>query len=187
LLILIGTSKDEGVTATASMAKSKTPKSGSGIPQKHLHSRISYLKQAAIYLAFAQQIKSERPKIPANHPARRSHSAPSQEGSQSMYAQSRNLLSQLRAVSLKSQIRLASDLKHSFCRRCATPLLPGVSTRTSITNRSHRGEKPWADVLVITCGFCGATRRFPIGQKARLEETQAPAGVGVEPAGRGDN
>jgi ribonuclease P protein subunit RPR2 len=176
------------------MAKAKAPKSGSGIPQKHLHSRISYLNQAAIYLAFAQETetktktktktKLEKPKISANHTACQNHSDPTQKSSEPMYALSRNLLSQLRAVSLKSQIRLASDLKHSFCRRCDSPLLPGKSSRTSITNHSRCGEKPWADVLVITCGFCGAMRRFPIGQKVGLVETQAVPGVGAESVGK---
>jgi ribonuclease P protein subunit RPR2 len=158
------------VVVGAFMAKVKAPGSGSGVPQKHLHSRISYLNQAATYLAFAQEMTVEKPKISTNHAACQNHIAPTHESSKSLCAESRTLLSQLRAVSLKSQIRLASGLKHSFCKRCDSPLLPGTSTTTSITNRSRRGEKPWADVLVITCGFCGATRRFPIGQKVRLVE-----------------
>jgi ribonuclease P protein subunit RPR2 len=171
------------------MAKAKALKASSGVPQKHLHSRLSYLSQAATYLTYAEET-SERPLIQAKDTACQNHSPPTQKSSGLMYAQSRNLLSQLRAVSLKSQIRLAPDLKHSFCRRCNSPLVPGKTSEKRITNRSWHGEKLWADVLVVICGFCGAVRRFPTGQKLNQEkvansvEAQLVADVGEQPAGK---
>lgn len=151
-------------TTGASMAKAKAPKQGSGIPQKHLHSRISYLSEAATYLALADEV-CKRPLTRAKDTARHNHTSRMLQSSHATYGQSRYLLSQLRAVSLKSQIRLAPALKHSFCRRCDCPLVPGKTSQTRVSNDSWYGEKPWADVVVITCGFCGAVRRFPTAQK----------------------
>ena len=150
------------------MAKDKAQKSGSGVPQKHLHSRISYLNQAAAYLASAEE--TSRPLISAKHSECQVQSFSSQKSSRFAYAQSRNLLNQLRAVSLKSQIRLTPKFKHSFCRCCDSPLVPGKTSNISVTNNSRDGEKPWADVLVVTCSFCGAVRRFPIGEKPGREK-----------------
>jgi ribonuclease P protein subunit RPR2 len=170
------------------MAKAKAHESGSGIPQRHLHSRISYLNQAATYLASAEET-SERALTFKKDQARQIQSTPIQKYSWSIHPQSRNLLSQLRAVSLKSQIRLTSDLKHSFCRRCNTPLIPGKTSDIGITNDSRQGEKLWADVLVVTCGFCGIVRRHPTGQKlqkgAKSVETQLVAEVGGQCPGKG--
>lgn len=151
------------------MAKVKAQKMGSGIPQKHLHSRLAYLNQAATYLAFGEKT-SEKPLLSAKDAVYQNNRSPTQKSSWPICSRSRNLLSQLRAVSLKSQIRLAPDLKRSFCRRCDSPLIPGKTSEESITNCSWYGEKPWADVLVVTCGFCGAVRRFPLGQKLGQEK-----------------
>jgi len=34
-------------------------------------------------------------------------------------------------------------------------------------NRSKKGRKPWAEVLVVRCISCGATKRFPVGSRRR--------------------
>lgn len=149
------------------MTKAKGRKSGSGIPQKHLHSRISYLHQSAAYLASAEEMS--RSLIPADS-ERQVHAAPFRK---STFTQSRHLLSQMRAVSLKAQIRLSPELKHSFCRRCNSLLAPGKTSNFRLTNNSRHGDKPWADVLVVTCGFCGAVRRFPIGRNCGRDKVVA--------------
>jgi ribonuclease P protein subunit RPR2 len=150
------------------MAKAKAQKLGSGVPQKHLHSRISYLHQAATYLASAQG--TSRPLISAEGAPRPVHSNSLVKSTSSAYNQSRNLLTHLRAVSLKSQIRLTPELKQSFCRRCDSLLVPGKTSDMTIANSSRHGNKAWADILLVRCGFCGAVRRFPIGQKLGREE-----------------
>jgi ribonuclease P protein subunit RPR2 len=150
------------------MAKAKAQKPGPGVPQKHLHSRISYLHQAAAYLASTRG--TSRPED-APSPV---HSNSPMKSASSTYNQSRNLLTQLRAVSLKSQIRLTPELKQSFCRRCDSLLVPGKTSDTVITNSSRHGNKSWADILLIKCGFCGAVRRFPIGQKVGREKAVTP-------------
>lgn len=152
------------------MAKAKSQKAGTGIPQKHLHSRVSFLSQAATYLASA--IEGPRRLQPTAHGGERSNSSSRTQGKEkSTQSQSRHLLSQLRAVSLKSQIRLAPELKHSFCKRCDTLLVPGETSTTRTTNDSRQSQKPWADVLVITCTYCGTARRIPYGQRPNRRTT----------------
>lgn len=144
------------------MAKAKSHNSVSRVSQKHLYSRISYLSQAAAYLASSEEksrilasVKGVGGEVQLVHDEKSSRVA---------YMQSRHLLSQLRAVSLKSQIRLTTELKHSFCKRCDSLLVPARTSEIGVTNESRLGEKPWADVLVVTCTFCGRLRRYPIGQ-----------------------
>jgi len=81
------------------------------------------------------------------------------------FALSRRYISHLRTVSLKSQIRLASDLKHSICKRCDIPLMPGSTSTSYIENKSRGGQKAWADVQVVICVACGTAKRHPIGAK----------------------
>lgn len=79
--------------------------------------------------------------------------------------QPRRLVSHLRAVSLKSQIRLSPGIKHSICIHCENPLIMGTTSSSEIENKSRGGMKPWADVFVITCKLCGTARRFPKAAK----------------------
>ena len=153
------------------MAKAKAQKPGPGVPQKHLHSRISYLHQAAAYLASTGGTSGPLISEDAPSPV---HSNSLMKSASSTYNQSRNLLTHLRAVSLKSQIRLTPELKQSFCWRCDSLLVPGTTSDTAITNSSRHGNKPWADILLVKCGFCGAARKYPIGQKPRGGEAVTP-------------
>ena len=79
--------------------------------------------------------------------------------------QSRRFVSHLRAVSLKSQIRLSTGMKHSFCSHCESTLTLGTTSTSKIENKSRGRRKPWADVLVVICKLCGTVRRSPIGAK----------------------
>lgn len=171
-------------------------KAQKGHLQKHLHSRISYLYQAATYLTNTANIQRTSPLI---IPEETDHTA--QEETQPTTATvkddepnqpndslkalamspnqnaalSRRLLSHLRAVSLKSQIRLTPNLKHSICKRCDVLLVPG-STSTSFTENKSRGrKKPWADVLVVACVACGTKKRFPVGAKRQSRKNDRPA------------
>jgi ribonuclease P protein subunit RPR2 len=136
------------------MAKAKGTK-GAGIPHKHLHARASYLHQASSYLSLASRSTTGNEKVP-DHPGRDS-------------VQSRHLLTQLRAVSLKSQIRLAPEMKHTVCKRCSSLLIAGKTSIERIENESRGGLKPWADVLIIKCDFCGTTKRFPVGARRLMK------------------
>ena len=168
------------------MAKAKGSK-GKSVPHKHLHARLSYLHQASSYVSLAKHNhKRESTK------RRGSQSVPEEEElshtrqMSSDYAQSRHLLNQLRAVSLKAQIRLAPQLKHSICKRCNSLLVAGKSSTERINNESKGGAKDCADVLVIECFFCGTVKRFAVGLPKRSkkplcageeEEEQRPKNV----------
>lgn len=73
----------------------------------------------------------------------------------------RQYISQMRGVSLKSQMRLPITVKRSFCKRCDVILVPEFNCVEKIENASRGGKKPWADVRVIHCTACGTVKRFP--------------------------
>ena len=81
---------------------------------------------------------------------------------------SRQLLAHLRAVSLRSQIKLTPAMKHTMCKRCNLLLIPGSTSTSYIENKSSGGRKPWADVLITTCTACGTSKRFPVGSKRQV-------------------
>ena len=86
------------------------------------------------------------------------------------FALSRQLLAHLRAVSLRSQIKLPPAVKHTMCKRCNVVLIPGSTFTSYIENKSSGGKKPWADVLVTTCTACGTSKRFPVGAKRQVRK-----------------
>ncbi|KAH0555684.1 hypothetical protein GP486_006371 [Trichoglossum hirsutum] len=92
---------------------------------------------------------------------------------------SRHLLSNLRTVSLKGQIRLLPSIKRSICKRCASLLIPGSSSTFRVENKSRGGKKPWADVLVVRCNACGTEKRFPVGAGRNPKSKQREREVGV--------
>ena len=173
-------------------------KAQKGLAQKHVHSRISYLYQAATYLtnvadqshartSFTKDgvIKESKPSaelqcavaapkaasdnalpiLPIEHEKRMPKIDPKAESVVKDSALSRQLVVHLRAISLKSQIRLSPAMKHTICKRCDSLLVPGSTSTSYLENNSRRGRKPWADILVTTCTACGAAKRFPVGAK----------------------
>ncbi|KAF3078045.1 hypothetical protein TWF569_003050 [Orbilia oligospora] len=82
---------------------------------------------------------------------------------------SRYYTSHLLSVSRKSVQRLSPAVKHTICKRCSSLLLPGITSTTRVENKSKNGKKPWADVVVVTCGFCGCTKRFPALDKEEMK------------------
>lgn len=184
------------------MAKQKVPK---GVPNKHLHARIAYLHKIANYLstqslakpAEAQEATSAdtckkpttgehpNPNPPgtlatdtttslANHKPSPGHpsTATFNPPASGLPLQ---LTAHLRSVAQKGQIRLSRDLKHSFCKICSSPLIEGETCIQSTENLSKEGRKPWAEVAVVTCCACGASKRFPVG--ARRQKRRALRGV----------
>lgn len=93
--------------------------------------------------------------------------------------------SDLQQVSRKGQLRLSVDLKRSLCKSCNTVLVPGRTASHEIENLSKGGSKPWADVLVVTCGVCGGKKRFPVGatkrEKKAERKVKTVVGVGETP------
>lgn len=170
---------------------------GANAPQKHLHSRVSFLYQAATYLTSVQQVSQNStaedmridpavaksiPALPKDSSTRSAligseydsgldpitksptEAAKSHTSADGLGLACR-LTSHLQAVSLKGQIRLSPVLKHSICKKCHAFLIPGSTMSSLIGNESRGRKKPWADVLVQRCNYCGATKRFPVGME----------------------
>lgn len=194
------------------MMKVEKRKGVANQPHKHLHARISYLYQAATYLATVQTSHHEDQKtttaltnpevvetntdnlLKMNERAGENNlekeisaqvqmkgDAPSLNVTKPLLIDasgslgSARLLSHLRSVSLKSQIRLSSEMKHSICKRCNTLLISGHTSTNQVENKSRGGKKAWADLLVITCNVCGMAKRFPVKakrQQRRIERTK---------------
>jgi ribonuclease P protein subunit RPR2 len=149
------------------MAKSK---SAPGVQNKNIYTRASYLYQAANYLATKSQ---EQPSQEPQYQSKPASAAAARSENERKAAQniSRQLVTDMRAVSLKVLIRQSPELKRTICRYCDTMLVEGASCSSSIENPSRWGKKPWADVLVVRCGTCGNVKRFPVSaprQKRRM-------------------
>ena len=162
------------------MGKSKkSPKGGDGAPQKHLHSRISYLHQAAAYLATTRSPVSSRQREIGSGLL---SGAVSKHGSnRSRTPQIQYLLTQLKGVSRKSQIRLGRDVKHSICRRCDTLMVLGMTSSQTVKNDSKYRRKPWADIFEVQCNVCSAVKRFPVGSQAGSSDRKQQPPLPSEP------
>jgi len=176
------------------MAKEKTSKA---VQNKHIYARASYLYQAAAYLSVQSHGNKDSsasvstPVISKNfetvadnlvegtssdtQPPASSTAAPAQIST--IYATQphgspRHLLTHLRGICLKSQVRLSQDIKRSICKRCNVLLVPGETSVAKVENASRKGRKEWADVYVVRCLGCGGVKRFPVGmvrQKGKSE------------------
>ncbi|KAL6705535.1 hypothetical protein ACN47E_006652 [Coniothyrium glycines] len=153
------------------MSKVKAPKT-KGVPNRHLHARTSFLYQAATYLTL--QTASSTIAIGASgaEEARRGQNAPHRPP---VCPLSLHLGSDLQQVSRKGQLRLSIALKRSLCKSCNTVLIPGKTSTQTIENQSKDCKKPWADVLLVTCNFCGSTKRFPVGAARQLARAKRKA------------
>ena len=182
-------------------------------PLKHIHSRISYLYQAATYLA-QTSLSQQRIRMGSTGNNRdaavldtsfgdRQDEAVAADGSQKSGANATVtdedvaqtdglaslplstaiglpclLLSHVRAVSMKSQIRLLPTMKHTICKRCDILLVPGSTSTRRMENKSRGGKKRWADVLVVSCNLCGTSKRFPVGAKRQHRRCERSSELG---------
>lgn len=148
------------------MSKVKAPKT-KGVPNKHLHARTNFLYQAATYLTLQTSAMSmigaeqTRPGTRLDELQTQSHSPVALQ-----------LGSDLQQVSRKAQLRLSIDLKRSMCKSCNSILVPGQTATQAIENLSKGGRKPWADVLILACNFCGSKKKFPIGASKQLKKSK---------------
>lgn len=184
------------------MAKEKTSKA---VQNKHIYARASYLYQAAAYLSaqghgnkdvtlsastsspviskdfetvadnFVQDTPSDTQPPASSTPA--SAQTTTTAYATQPHGSPRHLLTHLRGICLKSQVRLSQDIKRSICKRCNVLLVPGKTCAARVENASKGGKKEWADVYVVRCLGCGGVKGFPVGmrQKGRGER-----GVGKE-------
>jgi ribonuclease P protein subunit RPR2 len=160
--------------------ESKNPKNS----QSHIRARLDYLHQAAAYFQGKSTLaKGQNAKVANDgYNLVDSHVSSVEKGytvdtneevcslnQKKTQGPLRNLsrvcVSHLRAVAMKTQIRLPVTLKRSICKRCDTILIPGVTCSHETRNASRGGKKPWADVLVVKCLSCGTEKRFPQTEK----------------------
>ncbi len=61
-------------------------------------------------------------------------------------------------VAKKGGYKIPRKIKRRFCRRCFTPLIPGVTARIRVRNKG-------VPTIVVTCLNCGYVRRYPARKK----------------------
>ncbi|OQE25743.1 hypothetical protein PENFLA_c008G06381 [Penicillium flavigenum] len=165
-------------------AKGKKEAKNSKNSQSHIRARLDYLHQAAAYFQGKSTLaKDQNAKVHNNeHTSVAGHidsgdngravdtqqqvcSVNQKKTQEPLRNLSRVCVSHLRAVAMKTQIRLPITLKRSVCKRCDTMLAPGVTCSRETRNSSRGGKNPWADVLVVRCLSCGTEKRFPQTEK----------------------
>ena len=174
----------------------------------HIRARLDYLHKAAAYLQSTALSSRQQPQQRNNedkaasddkstrtvsHILSPSVAAP-EKVDEKQEATTNNLpnlsrayISNLRGISLKTQLRLPQEVKRSFCKRCDTLLVPGVNCREEIRNASRDGRKPWADVRVVRCTTCFTEKRYPQAERRgrklaeRRKEKQEKEGQAAEP------
>jgi ribonuclease P protein subunit RPR2 len=159
--------------SSSSMAKPKQPGS---VPNRPLYSRISYLYQAASYLSGVNENELQPAAESAGNVSAAKGKSLEHKTKQAM---SRRLLTDMRATSLKTQIRLSPAMKRTICKYCDTLLIEGETCTSTVENKSRGGRKTWADVWVTTCKTCGGLKRSPVDaprQKRRPARIRAAQG-----------
>lgn len=167
------------------MAKEKKK---NGVPNKHLHARVSYLQEIATHLITAtgkpSPFHNGHVELPPDLVAEDGLTAndnistqPTGRGQVSGHNNvkkwpdgSARLASHLTQIARRSQIRLSPQVKHQICKHCATILNEDSTCKKYTENLSRNGRKAHANVLVIECGVCGTCKRFPIGAKRQAKK-----------------
>ncbi|KAM7221020.1 RNAse P Rpr2/Rpp21/SNM1 subunit domain containing protein [Rhypophila decipiens] len=173
------------------MAKGKGKEKGNGgVQHRAIYSRVSFLQQAAVLLSTAteREIASEQPSVAedtqrATATAAAILTAPSETVNPNLthplQGLGRQLVTDLRSVSLKTRIRLSPAVKQTICKYCDSVLIEGETCTSTGENRSKGGRKPWADVLVRKCHGCGRERRYPVNAPRPKRKTER--GEAVKP------
>jgi ribonuclease P protein subunit RPR2 len=151
----------------------KGNKTGGGVQNKAIYSRISFLQQAATFLSTQRQTHGSHVTGASIGAPSDSARLPAPDGPTSVPLQgmSRRLATDLRSVSLKTRIRLKPAVKQAICKFCDSVLIEGESCTSTVENKSKGGNKPWADVLVRACHTCGRERRYPVSASRPKRKT----------------
>nr|POE66232.1 ribonuclease p protein subunit rpr2 [Quercus suber] len=167
-----------------------------GPANKHLHARIAYLNEAAVYLATQKPHESVAPQPKQSSesqgidPDEQSHEKSLSESSAS-FGPSRplngglsvHLASHLRQVAQKAIIRLSPEIKRSICKTCNSVLVESKTSKKYVENLSRKGAKAHADVMVIECCLCGTKKRVPIGATRQPKKARRSCLTKVETGG----
>ena len=148
-------------------------------PNGALHSRVSYLYQAAMYLATQTQLDKSNPnkEVPSSQaiPTDLKDTVEKSKLAATYQPSARRLVSDLRGVSGKVLIRMSPGMKRSICKNCDSILVEGSTCLVEMENKSKGGKKRWADVLVRKCNTCGCARRYPLGERQKRRPHRALA------------
>lgn len=146
------------------MAKGKSTAGGAAVTNRPSYARASFLFQAAALLVGKQAASlTTSPAISSTTPPATT-ATESKDGAEAapLQGMARRLLAQMRSVSRKTNMRVRPALKHRVCRYCDTLLVEGTTCVSVVENHSRDGQKPWADVLRVSCMACGRARRHPV-------------------------
>ncbi|KAL6896304.1 RNAse P Rpr2/Rpp21/SNM1 subunit domain-containing protein [Trichoderma evansii] len=160
-------------------------KGNAGIQNRHIYSRASYLYQAASYLAnCAHQIKNTTKTEDNQNDTRKDELSGAADGDGFIHSNqerkaiinlSHQVISDMRSVSLKAQIRQSPKIKQTVCKYCDAVQIEGKTCHSTVENLSKGGRKPWADVLVTRCDTCGNVKRYPISApRQKRKSLRAP-------------
>ncbi len=164
------------------MAKGKP---GAVVQNRAIYSRISFLQQAAVALT---SVQGPLPASGADGVSAASIPSVSSGSNQNaciknhnggssgtaLEGMGRRLATDMRAVSLKTRIRLTPAVKQMICKFCDSVLIDGQSCTSTVENKSKGARKPWADVLVRKCHTCGRERRYPVSAARPKRKTDRP-------------
>ncbi|RLE79578.1 MAG: ribonuclease P [Thermoprotei archaeon] len=67
-------------------------------------------------------------------------------------------------IAKRLRVKVPRECKHMYCKKCHSPLIPGVSSRVRL--RPNRFSH-----ISITCLNCGWIKRIPLRLKYNLNET----------------
>lgn len=59
------------------------------------------------------------------------------------------------AISRKANMRLPQSIKHSICKKCYAPLLPGVTANIRLKSDGKSSR------IIVKCRHCGWIYRYP--------------------------
>lgn len=102
------------------------------VPQRDTYSRLSYLYQLSNSFAASSPIIS------------------------------RSFARNVDSIAKKTVIKLSPSMKRSICKKCNALLLPGLTMKIYIENKSKE-KLPKCDILVYLCNTCSKKKRFPVG------------------------
>ena len=168
-------------------AKATGLKDTANASKKHLQARISFLHQAATCMTqiavtqkkpklesmgISEDIQTCEARAPLEDTDVAIADKPEGDPHSNAFGMPCHLLSHLRTISRKSQIRLSPATKNAICKRCGVLKIPGSTSTSRTENKSRGGKKPWADVVVVTCNICGTAKRFPVGAKRQSRRSE---------------
>lgn len=83
------------------------------------------------------------------------------EAVKSNAALSKRYVEVAQTIGMRSGVRLGPERKQFICKKCRSPLVPGVNCRVRV--RAEHGT-----YVVVTCLECGSTKRCPAVKERRL-------------------